>query len=129
MKHILSVKDFTPGWVEEVLEGTEKMIPYVQERKRFPNTKRGGKATIISLEPTTRTAGSNRESARLLGLDIYSIVGAEAIALAKDESLANTIRMFGWRNQGSDVIIMRTKIEGAQRFLAKILAELPYELS
>lgn len=127
MKHVISAKDFLREWVEEVLAGAEKMMSYAAKGARpdglIPSL---AKCTLLFAESSTRTRGSFNESARLLGFDCDNIIGVEATSLAKDESIGDTVRMLGKGNQGADILVMRTKIEGAARFAAEILGETNY---
>jgi len=127
MRHVLSVKDFSSDWVREVLGGAETMMSLLGGAARSRGfVQPFAKCTLAFFEPSTRTSGSFGEAARLLDFACHSISGAEATSLAKDESIANTVRMLGKGNQGADILVMRTKLEGAPRFAAEILAEMDY---
>jgi len=127
MKDVISVKDFSREWVYEVLTGAGTMMPYVQKgmppKGLIPAL---AKCTLLFVEPSTRTRGSFNEAARLLGFDRDNIISSEATSLSKGESMADTARMLGKGNQGADILVMRTKLEGAARFAAEILEEEGY---
>ncbi len=126
-KNFISINDFSREQIfDEILEGCDQRVDFVNMRK--PNIRRPDvKVVFAFFEPSTRTLGSYYEASRLLGFDSDSIVGAEATSLMKKESFANTARMFALYN--ADIIVMRTKIEGAQRFISEILEEEGYNIS
>lgn len=126
-KNFLSITDFSEGDIfENIIPGCESRIEFVKSRKAAARRK-DAKVVFAFFEPSTRTLGSYFEAADLLGMRRDKLVGAEATALAKKESLANTARMYAVQN--ADVIVMRTKIEGAQRFISEILEEEGYNVS
>jgi len=135
MRHVISERDFPPEWVRSVLDGGIAMMEYAHGEgqpstavNRIPRPAANPKATLLFLEPSTRTAGSFEEAARLLGFDVKPISGSEALALGgKNESYADTARMLGRGNQGASVLVIRSKIEGSQRFMAEILNEMGYD--
>ena len=121
MKHIISINDFEKKEIDEIVNGGAKMIPYVN-KKTFPseaNLKDKPKVCLLFLEPSTRTLGSYEEATRLLGWPIKIISGIETTSLIKKESFANTIRMLVI--QGAEILIIRSREEGAARFAAEIL--------
>lgn len=127
MKHVISINDFTKKEIfNEVLPGCQSVISKARIRKPISFSPEK-KAIFAFFEPSTRTRGSFVEAARLLGWSYDIIMGEEATSLTKKESMANTVRMFAL--QGADVLVMRTKIEGAQRFAAEILENEGYEIA
>ncbi|MFH1523144.1 MAG: aspartate carbamoyltransferase regulatory subunit [Patescibacteria group bacterium] len=119
MKHILSINDFTRSELfNEIVPGGKGYIQQARARKLDPSTPEK-KVTILMIEPTTRTGGSYDEAGRLLGWDRNVIMGKEATSLVKSESYANTARILA--GQGADVLVVRSSIEGSQRFMAEIL--------
>jgi len=123
MRHVISIRDFTQEEIfGEIIPGCRSQIAIARERQSGSESwplLMGQKATLLFLEPSIRTRGSYAEATDLLGWRCTEIVGAEATSLAKKESLANTCRMIA--DQGAHVLVMRTKIEGAQRFIAEML--------
>ena len=119
MKHIISINDLTANEIfNEILPKCKEKINFVKKRipKKFAPQK---KVIFAFFEPSTRTRGSYVEASRLLGWEKDMILSKEATSLSKKESIANTSRMLAI--QGADVLVMRTKIEGAQKFAAEIL--------
>ncbi|MDD5071962.1 MAG: aspartate carbamoyltransferase regulatory subunit [Patescibacteria group bacterium] len=131
MRHVISITDFTREEIfDEVLPGCQAQIAVAKKRqagKRAWPQKKNRKATFLFLEPSTRTKGSYGEAARLLGWSWNEIIGIEATSLTKKESLANTARMLA--GQGAGVLVIRAKIEGAQKFIAEILEKEGYPIS
>ncbi|OGF25379.1 aspartate carbamoyltransferase [Candidatus Falkowbacteria bacterium RIFOXYB2_FULL_34_18] len=119
MKNFISINDFSREEIfEKIIPGCKSMVAKAKTKK--PLGWHPSKKVIFAFfEPSTRTLGSYLEASRLLGWRNMQINGAEATSLTKKESMANTVRMFA--AQGADVLVMRTKIEGAQRFAAEIL--------
>lgn len=131
MRHVISVRDFSREWVEEILNGAEEMMSHLEGDRSRPEGAVPPLAKFTSLfgEASTRTRGSFSEAAEMLGFRVDNIAGAEATALFKGESVANTARMLGRGNQGADLLVMRLKLEGAMRFAAEILEEMHYATS
>ena len=123
MRHIISIRDFTRDEIfEGIIPGCRNQIATARKRQSGGESwplLMGRKVTLLFLEPSIRTRGSYAEATDLLGWRCKEIIGAEATSLAKKESLANTARMLA--GQGAHVLVIRTKIEGAQRFIAEIL--------
>lgn len=121
MKHIISINDFKKEEIDEIVNGSAKMIPYLNKKIVPPADilKNKPKVCLLFLEPSTRTLGSYEEAARLLGWPIRIISGPETTSLMKKESLANTVRMLA--TQGTEILVIRSKEEGMARFAAEIL--------
>ena len=120
LKHIIGIDDISRELLfGSLLEGCTACIPRAHE---FPTTQMlDRKVTLLFLEPSTRTQGSYSEAARRLGWSQYLISGAGGTALKKKESIANTARMM--KEYGTNVLVVRSEIEGAARFIAEILDE------
>lgn len=131
MRHIISITDFTSQEIfDEILPGCQAQIAIAKKRQAGEEAwrqQKDRKATLLFLEPSIRTRGSYGEAARLLGWSCTEIIGAEATSLAKKESFANTARMLA--GQGAGVLVIRTKIEGMQKFVAEILEKEGYPIS
>jgi len=121
MKHIISINDFKKEEIDRIVEGGREMIPYAQKKITPPAAMSKGrpKVCLLFLEPSTRTMGSYEEAARLLGWSTRIVAGPETTSLMKKESFANTVRMFV--TQGAEILVIRSKEEGAARFAAEIL--------
>ncbi|OWK27371.1 MAG: aspartate carbamoyltransferase [Parcubacteria group bacterium GW2011_GWA2_38_13b] len=129
MKNIISIKDLSIAEIDEIMNGAEDMQKIIADPfllKKI-NSPLKSKITLFFAESSTRTRGSFSEAARRLNFDCYEISGAEATSLSKKESLADTARMFASKNQGADIIAVRTNTEGAPRFIAEILDKMNCE--
>lgn len=125
MKHVISVSDFVPAALDFfVREAWSHELPYERRQRREPT---GKLVTLLFTEASTRTRGSNEEAARLLGLDRYIIAGSEATSLVKNESYSATARMLALQN--TSVLVIRTPVEGAPRWLAEMLERYGYDVA
>lgn len=122
MKHLIGIEGFMElDEALDIVDAARKWMPHAENKIRprgldIPDT---AKVTILMAEPSTRTSGSYRQAAALLGFRVQEISGAEATSMMKGESLADTVRTLA--TQGADVIVMRTKFEGGAQFAAEIL--------
>jgi aspartate carbamoyltransferase catalytic subunit len=126
-KNVISIRDFSKNQLfGGIIPGCREYIESVKARE-LKEANRAKKVTLFFTEPSTRTKGSFWEATRFLGWERYMVDGAEATSLAKKESLANTARMFALYN--TDVLVMRSKIEGSQRFVSEKLEEEGHDVS
>jgi aspartate carbamoyltransferase catalytic subunit len=126
-KNVISISDFSKRKIyDEIIPGCKKNVDPVR-KKIMRKADRRKKVVFLFIEPSTRTLGSYWEAARFLGWENQTVVGEEATSLIKKESLANTARMYGRYN--TDILVVRTRIEGAQRFMAETLEEEGYDIS
>lgn len=126
-KNFISINDFSKKQIfEEILPQCEGRIEFVKSREIIQR-KNDAKVTFAFFEPSTRTLGSYYEASQLLGFRSDKVVGEDFTSIKKKESMANTARMYA--NQNADVIVIRTKIEGAPRFISEILEEEGYNVS
>jgi aspartate carbamoyltransferase catalytic subunit len=117
---IVSIRDLSRDQIEEILDLSEKMIPYAKGEK-FTKALDGRILSCLFFEPSTRTRMSfetaiNRLGGRSLDMGVLSMT-----SIVKGESLADTIRMM---ESYSDIIILRHSHEGAAR-LASRFSEKP----
>ena len=115
IKNVLSIKDMDNETIDSVISGAYDFD--WSEIQPIDSTK---KATLLFGERSTRTHGSYCEALRYLGWTTYSI-STQQSSIEKGETLANTARML--EIQGTNVLVIRTKIEGGPRFLAELLED------
>lgn len=133
MKNIISIRDFSGEQIfEEIVPGCLEQVEYVRsvtgnKRKQDIAYDPLVKVTHLFLEKSTRTMSSYVEANDLLGWRRFIVPDKDLTAMGKGESIANTIRMHAIFN--TDILVMRSKIEGAQRFVAEILEQEGYEIS
>ncbi|MFZ6035615.1 MAG: aspartate carbamoyltransferase [Patescibacteria group bacterium] len=125
--HILSTNDFPDGAsIHDMVVAGQKMVPYALARSAptgFP-TKKG---TLLFLEPSTRTLGSFMQAMLNLMMRTHQISGAEGTSLVKKESFADTARMLA--DQGADVLVLRSGLEGGARWMAEVLEDYGREVT
>lgn len=121
MRDIISISQFTLEEILEILEAAQKVMPYAENQihpkdLEFSNL---AKVTLFFAEPSTRTLGSYKEAAEIYGFRTQEISGQEATSLMKKESFADTIRTLA--SQGANILVIRSKYEGAAQFAVEIL--------
>jgi len=127
MKHFLGIQDFDLDTLVELLEySCKKMVPCAraQTRPDFYSGPDLPKATLLFLEPSTRTLASYREAAELLGFRVQEISGVEGTSFMKKESFADGVRTLA--EEGANIMVIRSKLEGAPRFAAEIFDRMGY---
>jgi aspartate carbamoyltransferase catalytic subunit len=116
--HIINASNFRgPYAIDQLVKKALAMIPWAQRNtcdRQFPNSK----ASLLFLEPSTRTQYSSEQAVMNLGLRHTIVSGADHTSVMKGESFADTFRMF--MGQGARIIFIRTKIEGTPVHGAKI---------
>ncbi|MHC1680180.1 MAG: aspartate carbamoyltransferase [Methanomassiliicoccales archaeon] len=112
---IVSIRDLTREQIEQVLERSERMIPYA--RGEMSSKALDGKilATLF-FEPSTRTRMSFESAMMRLGGRITDLGVPSMSSISKGESLADTIRMV---EVYSDIIVIRHPREGSARLAAR----------
>ena len=125
MKNLISLLDLGKNGVEALIAEAEMMIPYAKSKKTYPVKLELGQvlpaAFELFLERSLRTWGSFATAAEYVGFNYRVILGEEQTSIPKGETFANTIRMLAG-TQGADIIVMRTKWEGAPRFASEIVS-------
>lgn len=114
-KDVVSIRDLTKDQVEEILDLSEKMVPYALGDK----TKRALDGKILGnlfFEPSTRTKLSFESAALRLGCDVIDVSEMSMTSISKGETLADTIKMV---DAYCDLIVLRHPYEGAARLAAK----------
>jgi aspartate carbamoyltransferase catalytic subunit len=117
-RHVLSIKDFSKKEIfDEIIPGCQEIIRDV-EMKMVKKYKDPIDLVIYCGEPGSRTGNSYKRAGDHFGFNVNMIVNPQLTSQAKNESWAETVR--AWANQGTNIVAMRTKIEGPPRFLAKL---------
>ncbi|MDR2866215.1 MAG: aspartate carbamoyltransferase [Methanomassiliicoccaceae archaeon] len=114
-KDIVSIRDFGRKQIEEILEVSERMVPYAMGEKRT-KVLEGRILGNLFFEPSTRTRLSFESAAHRLGVDVIDVSEMSATSISKGETLADTIRMV---DAYCDLIVLRHPHEGAARLAAK----------
>lgn len=125
--HVISMKDFTgEHTLDTVVEAADRMVDLARHNTaaaQFPNYK----AVLLFMEPSTRTMLSTEQAVMNLGMRHTRISAADHTSALKGESFADTFRMYV--GQGARIIALRTKIEGAPLFAAKVCQQYVDEIS
>lgn len=112
-RDIISILDFKKDELEYLFFLTDKII----ERKLNVGKPLDGKIIATAFfEPSTRTRLSFETAAHRLGASVITLEPSVS-SLAKGESFSDTMRML---DNYSDVIVMRSPLEGAAKLAAEI---------
>ncbi|MCL2711942.1 MAG: aspartate carbamoyltransferase [Methanomassiliicoccaceae archaeon] len=114
-KDIVSIRDLNRKQIEEILEVSERMVPYAMGDKRTKCLE-GRILGNLFFEPSTRTRLSFESAAHRLGIDVIDVSEMSMTSISKGETLADTIRMV---DAYCDLIVLRHPHEGAARLAAK----------
>jgi len=114
-KDIVSIRDLDREQIEEILEVSERMVPYAMGEKRTKALE-GRILGNLFFEPSTRTRLSFESAAHRLGVDVIDVSEMSMTSISKGETLADTIRMV---DSYCDLIVLRHPHEGAARLAAK----------
>ena len=100
---IVSIRDLSREQIEQVLDLSEKMIPYAKGEK-ISKALDGKILANLFFEPSTRTRMSFESAMMRLGGSISDMGMPSMTSISKGETLADTIRMV---EVYSDVIVLR----------------------
>ena len=122
MRHVLSMNDFTRSEIMAVITGADRYTDRISPLSQEIQT-----GTLFFAEPSTRTAKSFHTAFTKLGIAPYVEKNLASTSMAKGESIYRTAKTFAIN--GDSVIIIRTKIDGAQRFIAERLESRNFPVS
>lgn len=112
MRHVLSMNDFTREDIMAVITGADRYTGKISKLSEETQT-----GTLFFAEPSTRTAKSFHTVFTKLGIAPYIEKSLIDTSMTKGESIYRTAKTFALN--GDSVIVIRTKIDGAQRFIAE----------
>ncbi|MCE5295970.1 MAG: aspartate carbamoyltransferase [Euryarchaeota archaeon] len=112
---IVSIRDLSCEQIDEIMDLSEKMIPYASGEK-ITKALDGKILSCLFFEPSTRTRMSFETAMNRLGGRSLDMGTPSMTSLAKGETLADTIRML---ESYSDVIVLRHPHEGAARLASR----------
>jgi len=112
-RDVISIKDFTRGEIDYVLETAGAMEPLA---KGGSDMLRGRILATLFFEPSTRTRLSFEAAMHKLGGSVVGFAEPETASIKKGENLADTIRVV---ENYADVLVLRHPLEGAARFAAE----------
>jgi aspartate carbamoyltransferase catalytic subunit len=112
MYHIISIKDFERGEIDELLDKAQA----IDERAGPFTTLNGKQVALLFFEPSTRTRMSFASAVARMGGSVISVDSVEGSSISKGETLADTVRVV---SSYVDVIVLRHPKEGAARLAAE----------
>ena len=107
VRHLVSIEDVTAEWFMDLYETCKDMI---HNPDRYTDACHGKVMASLFFEPSTRTNFSFQTAMMRLGGSVFGFSNPSATAVAKGESLADTIRMV---SAYGDAVVMRSPQEGA----------------
>ncbi len=111
-RSLISITDYTKEEYLQILDLAEKF-----EKQPVQKIADGKVVATLFFEPSTRTRLSFESAANKLGARIIGFSEATNSAIAKGESLSDTIRTVA---NYSDLIVMRHPIEGSARYASEV---------
>jgi aspartate carbamoyltransferase catalytic subunit len=113
MKHLISMRDLSK---EEILHLLD-IAANIEKGQFIPDMQRK-LAALLFFEPSTRTMFSFDTAMKRMNGDTIIMSGTKNTSAKKGESLADTLQTIA---QYSDIIIIRSPIEGAARFASEVV--------
>lgn len=113
-RHVLSMREFSREEIDSVLDLAASLEPYAHGGKC--DALSGKILALLFFEPSTRTRLSFETAMMRLGGKTLSLGPAEGSAVAKGESLADTVRVIGGY---ADALVIRHPKEGAARLASQ----------
>ena len=113
-KDVVSIRDLSREDIDQVLDLSERMIPYAKG-EIFTKALDGRILANLFFEPSTRTHMSFSTAMSRLGGRTMEMAHPSMMSVAKGETLTDTIRMV---ESYSDVIVLRHPHEGSARLAA-----------
>ena len=113
MKNLISMRDLSKEEILHLMDVTSK----IEAGKIVPDMQRK-LAALLFFEPSTRTMFSFDTAMKRMNGDTIIMSGTGQTSVKKGESFADTLQTIA---QYSDIIIMRSSIEGAARFASEIV--------
>lgn len=113
-RHVLSMREFSREEIDSVLDLAASLEAYAHGGKC--DALSGKILALLFFEPSTRTRLSFETAMMRLGGKTLSLGPAEGSAIAKGESLADTVRVIG---SYADALVIRHPKEGAARLASQ----------
>lgn len=113
MKNLISMRDLSKKEILHLMDIASK----IEEGKIVPDMQRK-LAALLFFEPSTRTMFSFDTAMKRMNGDTIIMSGTGQTSVKKGETFADTLQTIA---QYSDIIIMRSSIEGSARFASEIV--------
>ena len=113
MKNLISMRDLSKEDIMRLMDTAAK----IEKGEIVPNMQRK-LAALLFFEPSTRTMFSFDTAMKRMNGDTIIMSGTKNTSAKKGETFADTLQTIA---QYSDIIIMRSPIEGAARYAAEVV--------
>ncbi|MBC8415938.1 MAG: aspartate carbamoyltransferase [Candidatus Cloacimonetes bacterium] len=113
MKNLISMRDLSKEEILHLMDVTGK----IEAGKIVPNMQRK-LAALLFFEPSTRTMFSFDTAMKRMNGDTIIMSGTGQTSVKKGESFADTLQTIA---QYSDIIIMRSPVEGSARYASEVV--------
>ncbi|MDG6243408.1 MAG: aspartate carbamoyltransferase [Methanolobus sp.] len=114
-QHIISMRSFSKGMIDHILNAAEMMEPIAHGEQRS-DLLAGKILAVLFFEPSTRTRMSFETAMYRLGGDVLHLGSVDASSISKGETLADTIRVV---DGYADAIVLRHPKEGAAQLASE----------
>ncbi len=118
-RDVVSSRDFTRQEIEHLFALAAEMERHGEE---YRDTLRNKKVALVFVEPSTRTFQSFLAATRALGGEAVPMADPSMSAMAKGETLHDTVKML--EGYGVDCIVLRHPSRGAAKYAAE-MASIP----
>ncbi|BDZ67267.1 aspartate carbamoyltransferase [Methanobacterium ferruginis] len=117
LKNIISIKDFSKGDIEYILQLAEEMEPIARSQEKS-NALSGNILGMLFYEVSTRTRLSFETAMKRLGGSTVGFAEAGTSSVTKGENLTDTVRIV---SEYTDAMILRHNMEGTARYVSEIV--------
>ncbi|MEM4755961.1 MAG: aspartate carbamoyltransferase regulatory subunit [Candidatus Woesearchaeota archaeon] len=128
----ISMRQFSKRQIETILETANEVLLATHSKdynhlfmhkhgKPVERILEGKKIGLLFMEPSTRTFFSFTAAGQSTGAEIAGFTNPEETSLKKGENWAHTVGMFA--GYGTDILIMRTTVEGAAQWSKEYLIQ------
>ena len=114
-RDVISVRDFTRQELDFIFDSTESIE---REPGRVSDSLKEELVALLFFEPSTRTYSTFEIAAKRLGCTVAGFSNPAESAVAKGETLHDTVRMF--EGYGAKCFVIRHNMMGAARFASEI---------
>ena len=115
-RHLLGIKDLSPGDIELLLDRAEKAVAISRQPEKKTSTLRGRTQINLFYEASTRTQSSFELAGKRLGADVMNMSVASS-SVKKGETLIDTAMTLNAMRP--DILIIRHSSAGAAALLAQ----------
>lgn len=117
LDNIISIKDFSKGDIEYILNLAEEMEPIAKSEEKS-SVLSGSILGMLFYEASTRTRLSFDTAMKRLGGNTVGFAEAGTSSATKGENLTDTVRTVG---EYADALVIRHNMEGTARYVAEMV--------